>query len=264
MPGTLIENVPPLPGKPIEETDPQDLDLTDGSVTENTRFAYPLSANPNVAEGASGPHPRTIVLLTADAFGVLPPVSILDRGRGHVPLRHRVHVEARRHRGRRHRAAGHVQRLLRRSVHVAQALGLRRAAAASRWSGTRPGASCSTPAGAAAPTGRASGSRSVTPACCSTLRCTASSTTRRREIHPIFNLRMPKHCPGVPTEILNPRNTWDDPEAYDAAALEAARHVPRELRGQGIRRTGHQSGDVTPSIAPSGSLSWVLSTLVLV
>ena len=78
MPGTLIENVPPLPGTSISETDPQEFDLTDGSVTENTRFAYPLAANPNVADGARGPHPRTIVLLTADAFGVLPPVSILE------------------------------------------------------------------------------------------------------------------------------------------------------------------------------------------
>ena len=78
MKGTIIENVPPLPGIPLEETDPQDLDLTDRSITENTRFSYPLSCNPNVAEGASGDHPQTIVLLTADAFGVLPPVSILE------------------------------------------------------------------------------------------------------------------------------------------------------------------------------------------
>ncbi|MBT6276136.1 MAG: phosphoenolpyruvate carboxykinase (ATP), partial [Chromatiales bacterium] len=78
MPGTIIENVPPLAGKPMEETDPQDLDLTDGSITENTRFSYPLACNPNVADGARGGHPQTIVLLTADAFGVLPPVSVLD------------------------------------------------------------------------------------------------------------------------------------------------------------------------------------------
>ena len=79
MKGTLIENVPALPGKAIADTDPQEFDLTDGSITENTRFAYPLDTNPNVRDGAAGPHPETIVLLTADAFGVLPPVSILDR-----------------------------------------------------------------------------------------------------------------------------------------------------------------------------------------
>ena len=78
MPGTIIENVPPLPHQLLEKTDPQDLDLSDASITENTRFSYPLLCNPNVADGASGPHPQTIVLLTADAFGVLPPVSILE------------------------------------------------------------------------------------------------------------------------------------------------------------------------------------------
>ena len=78
MPGTLIENVPPLPGKPLEQTDPQELDLSDGSITENTRFSYPMSCNPNIADGAKGAHPSTIVLLTADAVGVLPPLSLIE------------------------------------------------------------------------------------------------------------------------------------------------------------------------------------------
>ena len=78
MPGTIIENVPPLPDRALSETHPQELDLSDRRITENTRFAYPLSSNPNVAAGGRGGHPETIVLLTADAFGVLPPVSILD------------------------------------------------------------------------------------------------------------------------------------------------------------------------------------------
>ena len=38
------------------------------------------------------------------------------------------------------------------------------------------------------------------------------------ETHPVFGLRMPTSCPDVPSEILNPRNTWDDKDAYDAAA----------------------------------------------
>src|SRR4030095_7955115 len=69
---------PPRAGKRMEATDPQALDLTDRSITENTRFSYPLSCNPNVAEGARGPHPATIVLLPADAFGWLPPVAVLE------------------------------------------------------------------------------------------------------------------------------------------------------------------------------------------
>ena len=71
------ENVPPLTGKPVEQTNPQEFDLFDGSRTENNCFAYPLTCNPGVVTGAVGPHPKTIVLLTADAFGVSP-VSILS------------------------------------------------------------------------------------------------------------------------------------------------------------------------------------------
>jgi phosphoenolpyruvate carboxykinase (ATP) len=77
-PGTIIENVPPLPGRTMPECHPDSLDLTDQSITENTRFSYPLAANPNVMPNGQGPHPSTIVLLTADSFGVLPPISLLE------------------------------------------------------------------------------------------------------------------------------------------------------------------------------------------
>ncbi|MDB5985339.1 MAG: phosphoenolpyruvate carboxykinase, partial [Nevskia sp.] len=73
--GTIIENVPPLPGKKMEDCHPDELDLNDDSIAENTRFSYPLDANPNIMPNGQGGHPQTIVLLTADAFGVLPPIS---------------------------------------------------------------------------------------------------------------------------------------------------------------------------------------------
>ena len=74
----FIEKVVALPNKPIEETDPQDLDLDDNSITVNTRISFLLHANPDVLDGEVGPHPNTVVLLTADAFGVLPPISVLS------------------------------------------------------------------------------------------------------------------------------------------------------------------------------------------
>jgi len=63
------------------------------------------------------------------------------------------------------------------------------------------------------------------------------------ETHPIFNLAMPKSCPDVPEEVLNPRNTWEDKEAYDQKAQELANlftknceqfeGVPEEIKGAG-------------------------------
>ena len=56
----------------------RELDLDDGSLTENTRSAYPLSAIPNANESGTAGMPKNIIMLTADAFGVLPPLSRLS------------------------------------------------------------------------------------------------------------------------------------------------------------------------------------------
>ncbi len=53
------------------------LDLDDASLTENTRASYPLAQIPNASTTGLGGHPRNIVMLTCDAFGVLPPISRL-------------------------------------------------------------------------------------------------------------------------------------------------------------------------------------------
>ncbi|KAG0590263.1 hypothetical protein M758_1G083900 [Ceratodon purpureus] len=68
--GTVLENV-------VFEEHYRDVDYTDKSVTENTRAAYPIEYIPNVRLPCVGPHPKNIILLSCDAFGVLPPVSKL-------------------------------------------------------------------------------------------------------------------------------------------------------------------------------------------
>ncbi len=70
QPHTVLENV-------TFDADTGELDFTDKSVTENTRIAYPLTAIPNRVESGLAPAPKNIVLLTADAFGVLPPIARL-------------------------------------------------------------------------------------------------------------------------------------------------------------------------------------------
>ena len=217
MKGTLIENVPPLAGASMSDTDPQDLDLTDDSITENTRFAYPLDCNPNVAAGAAGPHPQTIVLLTADAFGVLPPVSILNEAEvmyhfvtgftsklagtevgvtepeatfsscfGAPFMSHKPSVYA---------------RLLARKMkdHKTRCILLN-----TGWSGGAYGV----------------GSRMSIAHTRALLDAALAGDLDdvETEIQPILGLAMPRSCPGVPSEVLNPRNTWKDKAAYDAAA----------------------------------------------
>ena len=53
-------------------------DFNDGSKTENTRIAYPLDFIPNASASGRAGHPKNVVMLTCDAFGVLPPIAKLD------------------------------------------------------------------------------------------------------------------------------------------------------------------------------------------
>ena len=69
--GTILENV-------VMDDETGELDLDDNTLTENTRGAYPLSFIPNSSDTGRGPTPRNIILLTCDAFGVLPPIAKLS------------------------------------------------------------------------------------------------------------------------------------------------------------------------------------------
>ena len=217
--GTIIENVPPLKGKKMAELDPQELDLNDKSITENTRFSYPLSANPNVMPKAQGPHPETIVLLTADAFGVLPPISVLE---GKDVMYHFVSGFTAKLAGTEvgvtepqaafsacfgapfmaHKPSVYAK-LLRAKMekHHARCILLN-----TGWSGGRYGV------------GKRISIKDTRALLNAALRGDLDKV--EYEMHPIFNLKMPKSCPGVDSKILNPRNTWTDKAAYDEAATK--------------------------------------------
>lgn len=237
MKGTLIENVPGIPDRDLGDTNPDELDLSDSSITENTRFAYPLTCNPNVAPGATGPHPGTIVLLTADAFGVLPPVSILD----HDEVMY-------------HFVMGFTSKLAGTEVGVvepepsfsscfgapfmsrppsvyAELLADRMQHHDTRcvllntgWTGGAYGV----------------GKRMSLQYTRAILRAALAGEFDDAEVveHTILGLKMPVSCPGVPSEILSPRRTWSDPDAYDAAAIALRDRFRQRFDSQGYRSRG--------------------------
>ncbi|SHH22958.1 phosphoenolpyruvate carboxykinase (ATP) [Hydrocarboniphaga daqingensis] len=219
-PGTIIENVPPLPGKKMEECHPDELDLFDGSIAENTRFSYPLDANPNIMPNGQGPHPKTIVLLTADAFGVLPPVSILE------PKDVMYHF-----------VSGFTARVAGTEVGVSEPQPTFSACFGGPFMAQRPNVYAELLAkkmeqnktrcillntgwsGGGATSGGARMKLKVTRALLNAA-LNGELDNVETEVQPILNLKMPKSCPGVDSTILNPRNTWTDKDAYDATATK--------------------------------------------
>ena len=220
-PGTIIENVPPVKGTQMCECTPHELDLTDKSITENTRFSYPLSANPNVMPGSRGGHPETIVLLTADAFGVLPPVSILD---GKQVMYHFV--------------SGFTAKLAGTEVGVTEPQAAFSACFGAPFMAHKPVVYAKLLrakmeqhrtrcillntgwSGGAYGTGKRISIKDTRALLNAALRGDLDEGKVQYEMHPILNLKMPTSCPGVDSKILNPRNTWADKAAYDAAATK--------------------------------------------
>ena len=239
MPGTLIENVPALPGKRIEDTDPQEFDLADGSITENTRFSYPLAANPMVMEGAKGPHPRTIVLLTADAFGVLPPISILDEEQVMY-----------------HFVSGFTAKLAGTEVGVTEPKAAFSACFGAPFMAQKPSVYAQRLAekmkqhkarcvllntgwsGGAHGVGKRISIKHTRALLDAALRGDLDAGKTAHVTHPVFKLAMPASCPGVPAEILDPRNTWSDKAAYDAAALALRDLFRKNYEEKGFGKLG--------------------------
>jgi phosphoenolpyruvate carboxykinase (ATP) len=220
-PGTIVENVPAPKGKKLADVTPHEFDLTDKSITENTRFSYPLTANPNVMPGAQGPHPQTIVLLTADAFGVLPPLAVLD---GKQVMYHFVSGFTAKLAGTEvgvtepkaafsacfgapfmaHKPVVYAK-LLREKMekHKARCILLN-----TGWSGGPYGV------------GKRISIKDTRALLEAALRGDFDEGKATYETHPVFNMKMPTACQGVDAKVLNPRNTWADKAAYDAQATK--------------------------------------------
>lgn len=212
--GSLLENVI------VDENGHPD--YSDGSLTENTRVGYPVEYIPSAALTGMGGLPGTVIFLTADAFGVLPPISRLDRD---AAMYHFVS-------GYTSKVAGTERGITepvttfstlfgepffpRRASVYASMLGekldkhgVRVFLVNTGWCGGRAGQ---------VERMKLSYTRAMVKAAIE-----GALDEVETEFDPIFKLHIPLHCPGVPDEALSPRALWGDRQAYEAAARDLAR-----------------------------------------
>ncbi len=220
--GTILENVQ-MDGKTRR------LDLFDSSLTENTRAAYPITHIKNIVKEGKAGHPKNIVMLTADAFGVLPPISKLttEQAMYHFISGYTAKV-AGTEKGVKEPAAtfsacfGAPFMALHPSVY-AKLLGekIRKYKVNcwlinTGWSGGPYGI----------------GERINLKFTRRMLEAALNGELEKTETFedPVFGLRIPAEIKGIPTEILNPKNTWQDKNAYDKQAKKLALMFHRNFK----------------------------------
>ena len=212
--GTVLENVKVAALS-------RELDLDDDSLTENTRGAYPLSFIDNSEPSGQAGHPRTIVMLTADAFGVLPPIARLTHAGAMYHFRSGYTAKvAGTEKGVTEPKAtfstcfGAPFMVLHPNVY-AKFLGERIVRHGVKvwlvntgWTGGPYGVGARMKIGHTRAMIRAALAGGLDAVAC--------------ERDPVFNLDVPVACPGVPATVLRPRETWARPAEYDAQAAKLA------------------------------------------
>jgi phosphoenolpyruvate carboxykinase (ATP) len=208
--GTILENV-------AINTRTRRVDLDDDSFTENTRASYPLTHIPNIVPSGTAGHPANIIMLTCDAYGVLPPIAHLTKEQAMY-----------------HFLSGYTARVAGTEAGVKEptatfstcfggpfmALNPTVYGELLREKISRHNVSCwlvntgwnGGPYGVGERI-RISYSRALINAALDGTLAAGSFET-----DPFFGLAIPTSCPGVPSGILNPRNTWIDPASYDDTA----------------------------------------------
>jgi phosphoenolpyruvate carboxykinase (ATP) len=214
-PGALVENTIFFPGT-------NQVNFADHSITENTRVAYPIDFINNAKEPSVGGNPQNIFFLTCDAYGVLPPISKLSKGQAMYSF-----------------ISGYTAKVAGTEIGVtepqatfsacfgraflplhptkyAELLGKKLDQHSdvkvwlinTGWSGGGYGVGARM---------KLSYTRAMITAAIN-----GDLDNVAYEAHPIFGMQMPTTCANVPAEILIPRNTWADKDAYDTTANKLA------------------------------------------
>jgi phosphoenolpyruvate carboxykinase (ATP) len=209
-PGALLENISFFPGT-------NRVNFDDDTITENTRVSYPLHYISNALEPSIGGLPKNIFFLTCDAYGVLPPISKLDPGQAMYQF-----------------ISGYTAKVAGTEAGVTEPKPTFSACFGAPFFPLHPGEYAHLLGkkmqenkvnvwlintgwtGGAYGTGhrmKLSFTRAMITAALEGKLDAANYTN-----DPVFGLAIPDQCPGVPSEVLHPRNTWSDPAAYDTKA----------------------------------------------
>ena len=207
--GAILEN--------IVMDDKKDVDFNDTSITQNTRVSYPIYHIENIKTPSIGKNPKNIFFLTADAFGVLPPISKLTPGQAAY-----------------HFISGYTAKVAGTEAGINEPLPSFSACFGAPFMPlhpTRYAEMLSEKMQAADVnvwlintgwTGGAYGTGSRMKLKYTRAMITAALTGKLDNVDfqtmPIFELQIPTECENVPSELLNPRDTWADKAAYDDAA----------------------------------------------
>jgi phosphoenolpyruvate carboxykinase (ATP) len=220
--GAVLENA-------VMDLDSRQVDFDSDSITENTRAAYPVHFIPNCIYPGAGSHPSTVIFLTADAFGVLPPISKLSPEQAMYYF-----------------LSGYTSKLAGTERGVSEPQATFSACFGSPFLPVHPLRYANLLKEKIAQhntrvflinTGWQGGAYGVGK------RISIQSTRRMvsaamdgyldyvdYEVHPIFNLKVPVSCPGVPAVILQPHLSWSDPAAYHKAAVHLASMFDKNFR----------------------------------
>ena len=220
--GTILENV-------VIDPVTRRLDLDDARLTENTRASYPIDFIPNIQASGMGGHPENVVMLTADAFGVLPPIAKLS------PDQAMYHFLS----GYTARVAGTEKGLTEPQATFSTCFGApfmpRHPAVYAKMLGekiARHNATCwlvnTGWSGGAYGTGQRMKIAFTRAMVRAAIDGSLAQAPMQREPH--FGLMVPTSCPEVPGDVLLPRKTWEDPRAYDEAARDVARRFDANFR----------------------------------
>jgi phosphoenolpyruvate carboxykinase (ATP) len=231
-PGALVENAKFYPGT-------NQINFDDGSITENTRVSYPLSFIGNALKNAVGNTPKNIFFLTCDAYGVLPPISRLTPGQAMYQF-----------------ISGYTAKVAGTETGITEPKSTFSACFGAPFLPLHPcryaemlGRNIKThgvkvwlvnTGWSGGPYLKGSRIKLAYTRAMITAALDGSLDMEEFETHPVFGVAVPQACPGVPSALLNPRNTWPDPTTYDEMAAR--------LAGWFIKNFEKYAGDIPAEI----------------